>query len=194
MSSRCWWIHLFCLSFMLCLYGDLLWELLLCLGSSASVIVVFGWPAGCRNVIMSQLLNITLDGCHLTYWYSIVPLLHCLYISDNCVWLDPPLHFGSNHTYGTRLSSHFCNIFRYSTTFGQKNFRSKAVTLWNSLPCSLFDCSFSCHLYKYLQLAICCIIMLLCVCNYLVVLCMHVVLIVCCCIVSVVCTYSCYCM
>ena len=77
-------------------------------------------------------------------------LMYRLYISDNCVQLDPPLHFGSNHTYGTRLSSHFCNIFRYSTAFGQKFFRSKAVMWWNSLPCSLFDHSFSCHLYKYL--------------------------------------------
>ena len=82
--------------------------------------------------------------------YHALALMYRLYISDNCVRLDPPLHFGSNHTYDTRLSSHFCNIFRYSTAFGQKFFRSKAVMWWNSLPCSLFDHSFSCHLYKYL--------------------------------------------
>ena len=104
--------------------------------------------------------DLLIQHCALTLMYR-------LYISDNCVRLDPPLHFGSNHTYDTRLSSHFCNIFRYSTAFGQKFFRSKAVTWWNSLPCSLFDRSFSCHLYQYLlnlQLAIYCIIVCVC-CN-----------------------------
>ena len=82
--------------------------------------------------------------------YRALALMHHHYIHDNCVQLDPPLQFGSNHAYGIRQSSHFCNIFRYSTAFGQKFFRSKATTWWNSLPCSLFDCSFSCSLYKYL--------------------------------------------
>ena len=133
---------LYCPSFILCLYGVLLWVLLLCLDCSAFATVLFGL----RNMITSQLLAIALDGYHLNYWYSIVPLflMNRHYIHDNCVQLDPPfLLVLIMVSYDTRQSSHFCNIFRYLTAFGQNIFRSKATMWWNGLPCSLFNCDFS---------------------------------------------------
>ena len=54
--------------------------------------------------------------------YRALTLMYRHYIHNDCVQLDPPLQFGLNHGYGTRQSSHVCNIFRYSTAFGQKFF------------------------------------------------------------------------
>ena len=42
----------------------------------------------------------------------------------DCFQLDPPFQFDSNHSYGTRWLPHFCNIFRYSTSFVQRFIRS----------------------------------------------------------------------
>ena len=42
--------------------------------------------------------------------YRALALMYRHYIHDNCVQLDPPLQFGSNHAYGTRQSSHFFGI------------------------------------------------------------------------------------
>ena len=53
-------------------------------------------------------------------------IMYRLYISDNCVQLDPPLHFGSNHTYGTRLSSHFVIFFGTQLLLG-KNFSGQKL-------------------------------------------------------------------
>ena len=94
--------------------------------------------------------------CHNLGWlpfellvqYCTLVLTHCHYVCDNCVQLDPPLLFGPNHGYNTRQSSHFCNIFCYSTDIGQ--IRSKATMWWNSLPCSLFGGDFSQILFNHL--------------------------------------------
>ena len=123
---------------------------------------------------MSRLLDIALDGCHLIYLYSIVPLLSCITFTFLIIvsgWIH---HFIL--VLIILMVPDCLHIFRYSTAFGQKFFRSKAVTWWNSLPCSLFDRSFSCHLYKYLLNVLLCVYVVI----LLVVLCMHVVLIVCC--------------
>ena len=86
--------------------------------------------------------------------YRTLVLMRRHYVHDNCVQLDPPLLFGPNHGHNTRQSPHFCKIFRYSTAFGQKNFRSKATLWWNSccnsLPCSFIDCDFSRTLFNHL--------------------------------------------
>jgi len=52
-------------------------------------------------------------------------------------WLDPSFQFGSNHSYGTTQPPYFCNIFQYSTSFGQRYFRSWATTWWNHALTSL---------------------------------------------------------
>jgi len=67
-----------------------------------------------------------------TAWTAIILVL---------IVLDPPFQFGSNHSYATRWPPHFCNIFQYSTSFGQRYFRSQATTWWNHLLHSLFDFS-----------------------------------------------------
>ena len=86
--------------------------------------------------------------------YRTLVLMRRHYVHDNCVQLDPPLLFGPNHGHNTRQSPHFCNIFRYSTAFGKRFFRSQATSWWNSccnsLPCSFFDSDFSRTLFNHL--------------------------------------------
>ena len=55
------------------------------------------------------------------------------------VSFSPPIEFGHKHSYQTRCSSWFANIFCYKKNFCQRFFRYQATTWWNSLPSSLFD-------------------------------------------------------
>ena len=116
--------------------------------------------------------------CHTLGWLTFDSLVqhHTLnlmshhYTHADCVQLDPPFQFGPNHSYATRQPPHFCNIFRYSTSFGQRYFRSQATTWWNHLPHSLFDFSpidFSHHLYEHLfNLWLYYVAKILCVCMF----------------------------
>ena len=49
--------------------------------------------------------------------------LSCMYHQchyQTCLKLNPPIYFGSKHSYSTRTNRHFANITRFSTAFGQK--------------------------------------------------------------------------
>ena len=68
--------------------------------------------------------------------------LSCMYRQCHyrtCLKLDPPIQFGSRHSYFTRTNKHFANITRFSTAFGQKGFRYKGTTWWNALPSDFYQ-------------------------------------------------------
>ena len=68
--------------------------------------------------------------------------LSCMYRQchyQTCLELDPPIQFGSRHSYFTRTNKHFANITRFSTAFGQKGFRYKGTTWWNALPSDFYQ-------------------------------------------------------
>ena len=45
---------------------------------------------------------------------------------QTCLKLNPPIQFGSKHSYSTRTNRHYANITRFSTAFGQKRFVIRA--------------------------------------------------------------------
>ena len=83
-----------------------------------------------------------------------VNLMFRHYANSDCVVFDPPIEFGSNHSYDTRTPFYFCQIPCCKTSFGQRFFRSRVANWWNDLPSSLFNVSrrsdFSWSVYNYL--------------------------------------------
>ena len=60
---------------------------------------------------------------------------------QTCLKLNPPIQFGTKHSYSTRTNRHFANITRFSTAFGQKSFHYKGSTWWNALPPDFYQIS-----------------------------------------------------
>ena len=55
------------------------------------------------------------------------------------ILLQPPIDFGRKHSYRTRCSPWFADIFRFKKNFSQHFFWHQATVWWNSLPPNLFD-------------------------------------------------------
>ena len=66
------------------------------------------------------------------------------------VALNPPILFGTQHSYETRQPKHCAGTVRCRKSFTQRFFRHQAATWWNSLPSTLLTSSFSSDLYNYL--------------------------------------------
>ena len=66
------------------------------------------------------------------------------------VALNPPILFGTQHSYETRQPKHCAGIVHCRKSFTQRFFRCQAATWWNSLPSILLNDSFSSNLYNYL--------------------------------------------
>ena len=49
-----------------------------------------------------------------------VNLMFRHYANSDCVIFDPPIEFGSNHSYDTRTPFYFCQIPCCKTSFGQR--------------------------------------------------------------------------
>ena len=83
-----------------------------------------------------------------------VNLMFRHYANSDCVVFDPPIEFGSNHSYDTRTPFYFCQTPCCKTSFGQRFFRLRVANWWNDLPSSLFNVSrrsdFSRSVYNYL--------------------------------------------
>ena len=48
--------------------------------------------------------------------------------------LDPPIVFGSTHSYHTKTSAIFAQPMRCRLSFARKHFRYKSTMWWNALP------------------------------------------------------------
>ena len=80
---------------------------------------------------------------------SLLTMFYNHYLSKG-VALNPPISFGTQHSYETRRPKHCAGITRCRKSFTQRFFRYQAATWWNSLPSILFTDSFSSNLYKHL--------------------------------------------
>ena len=69
---------------------------------------------------------------------SLLTLFYDYYIGEG-VALNPAIQFGRTHCYETRCPPHHVNAFRFKKSFGQRQFRCRASTWWNSLPFHLFQ-------------------------------------------------------
>ena len=52
--------------------------------------------------------------------YRVLGVMYRHYTKCDCVVLNPPIQFGSNHSYDTRTPSYFCCISCCKTSFGQR--------------------------------------------------------------------------
>ena len=65
--------------------------------------------------------------------YRSLCAIHRQYSSHQCVPLDPPIVFGTQHSYSTRSSEQFANIHCCRLTKTQRSFRYAAAMWWNKL-------------------------------------------------------------
>ena len=77
---------------------------------------------------------------------SLLTMFYNYYLSKG-VALNPPILFGTQHSYETRQSKHCAGVVRCRQSFTQRFFWYQAATWWNSLPSILLTDSFSSSLY-----------------------------------------------
>ena len=83
--------------------------------------------------------------------YRSLCAIHRQYSSHQCVPLDPPIVFGTQHSYSTRSSERFANIHCCRLTKTQRSFRYAGAMWWNKLSDDIARSrAFSGTVYKYL--------------------------------------------
>ena len=65
--------------------------------------------------------------------YRSLCAIHRQYSSHQCVQLDPPIVFGTQHSYSTRSLEQFANVQCCRLTKTQHSFRYAAAMWWNKL-------------------------------------------------------------
>jgi len=120
---RCWWTPLYFPSCMLFIGVDVTyWLQHLC----NHVVWI---TCGLKKYDHIWLLATTSGGCHLIPWcHCTLNFMYCHYTHADCVQLNPPFQFGSDHSYGTRWPLHF----QYSTSFGWKFFLNHKLPLYGT--------------------------------------------------------------
>ena len=108
----------------------------------------------CRQQWMSQYrANLGwLPMSEFVQYQTILTMFGQNYLGEG-ILLQPPIDFGHKHSYGTRCSPWFADIFRFKKNFSQHLFWHQATVWWNSLPPNLFDdiTNFNDGLLKYLH-------------------------------------------
>ena len=83
--------------------------------------------------------------------YRSLCAIHRQYSSHQCVPLDPPIVFGTQHSYSTRSLERFANIHCCRLTKTQRSFRYAAAMWWNKLSDDIAKSrAFSGTVYRYL--------------------------------------------